>query len=62
MYSYDALDKILDYLDAFDKDLADEYARASDDVKPLVSAKISVIAEIIDYIERDLGIQVQMFF
>lgn len=51
---------IVDYLNAFDKDLQDEYTKASDDVRFIVSAKMSVVSEIIEYIERKSGIEVRM--
>lgn len=51
---------IVYYLNAFDKDLQDEYIKASDDVRFIVSAKMSVVSEIIEYIERRSGIVVRM--
>lgn len=51
---------IADYLDAFDKDLRDEYINASDEARVIVSAKMSVVSEIIEYIERMSGIEVRM--
>ena len=51
---------IANYLDAFDKDLLDEYNNASDEARVIVSAKMSVVSEIIEYVERKSGIEVRM--
>lgn len=51
---------IANYLDAFDKDLSDEYNNASDEARVIVSAKMSVVSEIIEYVERKSGIEVRM--
>lgn len=59
MSDTDILMDIVDYLDAFDKDLQDEYFKASDEARVIVSAKMSVVSEIIEYIERRLGIAVR---
>jgi len=50
---------IVDYLNAFDNDLRDEYIKSSNDVRFIVSAKMSVVSEIIEYIERRSGIEVR---
>ena len=59
MSDYDALLLIAEYLDAYEEDMYREYNRASDDAKPLVQAKMSVITEIINYVERATGIPVR---
>ena len=51
---------IANYLDAFDKDLQDEYDNASEEARFIVSAKMSVVSEIIEYVERKSGIEVRM--
>lgn len=58
--SDEILINIVNYLDAFDKDLRDEYINASDEAKIIVSAKMSVLSEIIEYVERKSGIEVRM--
>lgn len=60
MSNTEILMDIADYLDAFDKDLQDEYINASDEARVIVSAKMSVVSEIIEYIERKSGIEVRM--
>ena len=59
MNDRDALLLIVDYLDSYEQDVYREYNRVSDDVKPLVQAKMSVISEIIDYVEQATGIEVR---
>lgn len=41
MSDTEILMNIVDYLDAFDKDLQDEYFKASDEARVIVSAKMS---------------------
>lgn len=60
MNDNEALIRIADYLDAFEKDLLDEYNKASDDFRPITSAKMSVISEIIEYVEQVTGIEVRL--
>ena len=59
MNDRDLLMVIAEYLDLYEQDVHREYNRASDDVKPLVQAQISVVSEIIDYIEQATGIAVR---
>lgn len=59
MNDHDLLMLIAEYLDLYEQDVYREYYRASDDVKPLVQAQISVVSEIIDYIEQATGIAVR---
>jgi len=60
MSDREALIIIVDYLDALERDLFADYNRASDDIKPVISAKVSVISELIDHIESATGIEVRM--
>ena len=60
MNNNEALIRIADYLNAFEKDLLDEYNKASDDFRPITSAKMSVVSEIIEYVERVTGIEVRL--
>jgi hypothetical protein len=50
---------LLQYLKQFEKDLYADYHNASYDIKPYIDAKISVIEEIIDYVENTLGLKVR---
>lgn len=50
---------LLQYLKQFEKDLYSDYYNASYDIKPYIDAKISVIEEIIDYVENNLGLKVR---
>ena len=50
---------LLQYLKQFEKDLYSDYHNASYDIKPYIDAKISVIEEIIDYAENNLGLKVR---
>lgn len=50
---------LLQYLKQFEKDLYLDYHNASYDIKPYIDAKISVIEEIIDYVENNLGLKVR---
>ena len=59
MNDRDALLLIVEYLDLYEQDVYREYNRASDDVRPLVQAKMSVVSEIIDYVEQATGIEVR---
>lgn len=56
MSDYEMLLCIAKYLNDFDQDLAQEYRNASDDVRFIVNAKISVLSEIIDTFESITGI------
>lgn len=59
MNDRDLLMLIAEYLDLYEQDVYREYNRASDDVRPLVQAQLSVVSEIIDYIEQETGIAVR---
>lgn len=50
---------LLQYLKQFEKDLYSDYHNSSYDIKPYMDAKISVIEEIIDYTENNLGLKVR---
>lgn len=62
MNDYDLLMLIADYLDTYEQGLIREYNEASDDVRPLVQAKLFVVSEIIDYIEQATGIVVRITY
>lgn len=59
MNDRDLLMLIADYLDLYEQDVYRKYDKVNDDVKPLVQAQISVVSEIIDYIEQATGIVVR---
>ena len=52
MSDREKLNCILDYLEAFDKDLWKDFINGNEVTRPIINAKKSVIDEIIDYIER----------
>ena len=49
------LNCILDYLEAFEEDLSNDFINGSEVTRPFINAKQSVIDEIIDYIECVTG-------
>lgn len=57
----DTLLLIMDYLDTYEQGLIRECNAASDDIRPLVQAKLSVVSELIDYIEQATGIIVRFY-
>jgi hypothetical protein len=59
MNDRDLLISIAEYLDLYEQDVYREYNRASDDVKPLVQAKLTAVSEIIDFVEQETGIIVR---
>ena len=59
MTDHDLLMPIADYLDSCELDVYREYDKVSDDVKPLIQARMSVVTEIIDFIEQETGIVVR---
>lgn len=59
MYDHDKLMLISEYLDVYEQDMYREFNRASDDIKPLIQAQLSVVSEIIDYIEQSTGLVVR---
>lgn len=59
MNDHDLLMIIADYLDWYELDIYSKYDKVSDDVKPLIQARMSVVTEIIDYIEQNTGIAVR---
>lgn len=59
MTDHDLLMLIADYLDSYELDVYREYDKVSDDVKPLIQARMSVVTEIIDFIEQETGIVVR---
>lgn len=61
MTDREKLNCIFDYLDAFNKNLLDEFINGNEVTRPIIDAKKSVIDEIIDYIERQTGETVIFF-
>jgi len=59
MNDHDLLMLIADYLDWYELDVYSKYDKVSDDVKPLIQARMSAVTEIIDYIEQNTGIAVR---
>ena len=59
MNDRDLLILIADYLDLYEQDVYREFYSASDDAKPLVQAQLSVVSEIINYVEQATGIVVR---
>lgn len=59
MNDRDSLISIAEYLDLYEQDVYRKYNRASDDVKPLVQAQMSVVSEIINFVEQETGIVVR---
>ena len=59
MNDHDLLMLIADYLDWYELDVYSKYYKVSDDVKPLIQARMSAVTEIIDYIEQNTGIAVR---
>lgn len=58
--SDEALIRILDYLNDYEKDLYSELAYAGEPGNIIISAKISAVSEIINHIEDTLGIDVRL--
>ena len=59
MNDRDKLNYILDYLEAFEEDLSNDFINGSEVTRPFINAKQSVIDEIIDYIECVTGERVR---
>lgn len=55
----DALERMLEYINAFEQDLRRDYMNASDDIRFIIAYKLDVIEEIIDYAETNLGLYVR---
>lgn len=53
------LDLLLEYLEAFELDLQNDYMKASDDIRPFIGGKLNTLEEIIDYAENNLGLIVR---
>lgn len=60
MSDREALILIVDYLEVLERELFADYNKASDDIRPVISAKVSVVSELIDHIESATGIEVRM--
>lgn len=59
MTSNEKLNLLLDYLEAFEMDLQDDYMKASNDIRPFIGEKLNILEEIIDYAENNLGLIVR---
>lgn len=55
----DVLDALLEYINAFEQDLHQDYINASNDTRFIIAYKLDVIEEIIDYAETNLGLYVR---
>lgn len=55
MNDRDKLNRIFNYLEAFEADLWTDCLNSNEVTRPIVEAKKSVIEEIIEYIERETG-------
>lgn len=55
---FNALDCLLEYINAFEQDLQRDYLNASDDARIFIEAKLKAVEEIIDYAEN-LGLYVR---
>ena len=53
------LDLLLEYLEAVELDLQDDYMKASNDIRPFIGGKLNTLEEIIDYTENNLGLIVR---
>ena len=53
------LDLLLEYLEAFELDLQDNYMKASNDIRPFIGGKLNTLEEIINYTENNLGLIVR---
>lgn len=59
MYDHDKLMLISEYLNTYEQDMYKELIRASDDIIPLIRTHLSVVYEIIDYIEQTTGLVIR---
>lgn len=55
---FNALDCLLEYIEAFEQDVQRDYFNASEDARIFIGAKLDVLEEIIDYAES-LGLCVR---
>ena len=56
---FNAIDCLLEYINAFEQDLRREYFNASDDGRLIIGHKLAVVEEIINYAEENLGLCVR---
>lgn len=56
---FNALDCLLEYINAVEQDLRRDYLNASYDARIIVGAKLDFIEEIINYAEENLGLCVR---
>ena len=56
---FNALDCLLEYINAFEQDLQRDYLNASEEARMIIGAKLTVLEEIIDYSEENLGLCVR---
>lgn len=56
---FNALDCLLEYINAFEQDLQRDYLNTSDEARMIIGAKLDVIEELINYAEENLCLRVQ---
>lgn len=56
---FNALDCLLEYINAFEQDLQRDYLNTSDEARMIIGAKLDVIEELINYAEENLGLCVR---
>lgn len=56
---FNALDCLLEYINAFEQDLQRDYLNASEEARMIIVAKLTVLEELINYAEENLGLCVR---
>lgn len=56
---FNALDCLLEYINAFEQDLQRDYLNASEEARMIIGAKLDVLEELINYAEENLGLYVR---
>lgn len=56
---FNALDCLLEYINAFEQDLQRDYLNTSDEARMIIGAKLDVIEELINYAEENLCLRVR---
>lgn len=56
---FNALDCLLEYINAFEQDLQRDYLNASYEARIVIGAKLDVLEELINYTEENLGLCVR---
>ena len=56
---FNALDCLLEYINAFEQDLRRDYLNASDEGRIIIGSKLAVLDELINYAEENLGLCVR---